>query len=69
MTRYREHPEYRELLARARDYDPRAHVVCSPTRDGRWSVTLTTARLVVSVRVDDLDRAIGAVWAAMEDAL
>lgn len=67
--KYREHPGYRELLERARTFDPRAHVVCAPTRDKKWSVKLTTTRLSVLVRTDDLDRAIDAVWAAMGEVL
>jgi hypothetical protein len=63
--KYREHPGYRELLARARNFDPQAHVVCSETRDRRWSVKLTTTRLSVLVRFETLDGAIEAVWAAM----
>jgi len=67
--KYREHPGYRELLERARTFDPRAHVVCAPTRDGGISVKLTTSRLEVLVRTEDLDRAIDAVWAAMGEVL
>ena len=67
--RYREHPGYRELLARAKNFDSRAHVVCSETRDGRCSVKLTTTRLSVLVRFETLDGAIAAVWSAMGDVL
>lgn len=64
--RYREHPGYRDLLATARDRDPGAHVVCAPTRDGGYSVTLTTTALSVRVRATDLDAAIDAVAAALD---
>lgn len=67
--KYREHPGYRELLERARTFDPRAHVVCAPTRDGGHSVKLTTSKLEVLVRTEDLDRAIDAAWAAMGEVL
>lgn len=66
---YRTHPGYRELLARAREHDPRAHVVCSETRDGRASVKLTCDRAEIHVRASRLDGAIDAVLAAMEAVL
>lgn len=65
--KYREHPAYQELLAQARDIDPKAHVVCAPTRDGRVSATLTMKKATISVRANDLDRALGAVAAAMNE--
>ncbi len=70
MLTYREHLGYRELLARARERDPKAHVVCSPTRMGGFSVTLTmrALQLRVSVRAKDLDVACDAALAAMEAA-
>lgn len=67
--RYRDRPGYRELLVRAREHDPRAHVVCSETRDGRWAVKLTCDRCEVHVRAQRFDGAIDAVLAAMEAVL
>lgn len=64
--KYREHPGYRDLLATARDRDPKAHVVCAATRDGGYSVALTTAALSVRVRAGTLDWAIDAVMAALD---
>jgi hypothetical protein len=67
--KYREHPDYKELLARARNFDPKAHVVCAPTRDGRVSAKLTTCTAEVLVRAATIDRAIAGVWAAMDEVL